>query len=106
MFYAESAASVISTTVGGAPGAYRAVGFDQAIDDSVFEQLVLARIVEPASKSDTIRILGELGVEVAHRNTFNNCLQRCAGRDYRSRLAEACFTHASRSGDLSLVCMM
>ena len=84
-------------------GAYRAVGFDQAIDDSVFEQLVLARIVEPASKSDTIRILGELGVEVAHRNTFNNCLQRCAGRDYRSRLAEACFTHTSRSGDLSLV---
>ncbi|EFU80836.1 hypothetical protein [Mobiluncus curtisii] len=30
-------------------------------------------------------------------------LQRCATQDYRSRLAKACFTYASRSGDLSLV---
>ncbi|MDU1223833.1 MAG: hypothetical protein E6167_00620 [Varibaculum cambriense] len=65
---------------------YRVLGFDQAIGDAVFEQLVLARIVEPASKADTVRILDELGVKAAHRNTFNNCLQRCAGRDYRSRV--------------------
>lgn len=83
--------------------AYRAVGFDQAIGDSAFEQLVLARIVEPASKADTVRILGELGIGAAHRNTFNNCLSRCAGRDYRSRLATACFTHATKTGDLSFV---
>lgn len=83
--------------------AYRVLGFDQAIGDAVFEQLVLARIVEPASKADTVRILDELGVKVAHRNTFNNCLQRCAGRDYRSRVAAACFQHAAKMGDLSLV---
>lgn len=84
-------------------GAYRAVGFDDAIDDSVFEQLVLARIVEPASKADTIRILDELGVEHASLRTMFTTLQRCNNQDYRSRLASACFTHASRAGDLSLV---
>lgn len=82
---------------------YRVLGFDQAIGDAVFEQLVLARIVEPASKVDTVRILEEIGVKAAHRNTFNNCLRRCAGRDYRSRVAAACFQHAARMGDLSLV---
>lgn len=82
---------------------YRALGFDQDIGDGAFEQLVLARIVEPASKVDTVRILDELGIKAAHRNTFNNCLQRCAGRDYRSRVGAACFQHAAKMGDLSLV---
>ncbi|EFM46691.1 IS1549, transposase family protein, partial [Mobiluncus mulieris ATCC 35239] len=98
-----SAASVIDIVVAGSPGCVSGCGFDQAIGDSVFEQLVLARIVEPASKADTVRILSELGIGAAHRNTFNNCLRRCAGRDYRSRLATACFTHATKTGDLSLV---
>ena len=30
-------------------------------------------------------------------------LKRCAQRAYRDTLARACFTHASRHGDLSLV---
>ncbi|WP_288291834.1 IS1634 family transposase [uncultured Varibaculum sp.] len=52
--------------------AYRVLGFGQAIGDGTFEQLVLARIVEPSSKVDTVRILDELGVKAAHRNTFCN----------------------------------
>lgn len=84
-------------------GAYRVVGFDQAVRDSVFEQLVLARIVEPTSKADTVRILKELGVGVPHENTLYNTLRRCAGRDYRAKLATACFQHATKLGDLSLV---
>ncbi|MDY5147252.1 IS1634 family transposase [Actinotignum timonense] len=83
--------------------AYRVVGFDQAIRDNVFEQLVLARIVEPASKADTIRILDELGVEHASLRTIFTTLRRCADKDYRSQLARACFGHATKSGDLSLV---
>ncbi|MDY5139617.1 IS1634 family transposase, partial [Actinotignum timonense] len=83
--------------------AYRVVGFDQAIRDNVFEQLVLARIVEPASKADTIRILDELGVEHASLRTIFTTLRRCADKDYRSQLAQACFQHATKSGDLSLV---
>lgn len=41
---------------------FDALGFN-AVDDSVFEQLVLARIIEPPSKPDTIRILDGLGLE-------------------------------------------
>lgn len=82
---------------------YRVLGFGQAIGDEVFEQLVLARIVEPASKADTVRILDELGVEHASLRTMFTTLQRCARQDYRSRVAGACFQHAAKMGDLSLV---
>lgn len=50
-----------------------------------------------------MRVLDELGVEHVSLRTMFNSLERCAGRDYRSRVAEACFAHASRAGDLSLV---
>ena len=83
--------------------AYRALGFDQAVGDAVFEQLVLARIVEPASKADTVRILDELGVEHASLRTMFTTLQRCAMQDYRCRVGAACFQHAAKTGDLSLV---
>ena len=48
---------------------YTRLGFD-ILDDEVFFQLVAARLVEPASKSDSVRELDELGVDVVHRNTF------------------------------------
>ncbi|WP_288766826.1 IS1634 family transposase [uncultured Varibaculum sp.] len=83
--------------------AYRVLGFGQAIGDEVFEQLVLAMIVEPASKADTVRILDELGVEHASLRTMFTTLQRCARQDYRSRVAGDCFQHAAKMGDLSLV---
>lgn len=83
--------------------AYRVLGFDQAIGDAAFEQLVLARIVEPASKADTVRILDVLGVEHASLRTMFTTLQRCAMQNYRSRVAGACFQHAAKMGDLSLV---
>ena len=34
--------------------AYAALGFDSAVGDEAFKQLVLTRIVEPASKADTL----------------------------------------------------
>ena len=38
-------------------------GFDQAAGgDEVFRQLVLARIIEPTSKVDALRVLEETGV--------------------------------------------
>ena len=40
--------------------AYRQLGFDQ-VGDEVFTSLVAVRIVEPTSKLDTVRVLGELG---------------------------------------------
>jgi len=82
--------------------AYRQLGFDQ-IDDEAFASLVAARIVEPASKLDTVRVLGELGVPAPHVNTLYNCLRRCVKRDYRSQLSTACWSHASTAGPVALV---
>lgn len=43
--------------------AYDTLGFAQAADsDEVFRQLVLARIIEPTSKLDSLRVLDEVGV--------------------------------------------
>ena len=43
--------------------AYRVLGFDLATKgDNVFRELVLARIIEPTSKIDAARVLGEVGV--------------------------------------------
>ncbi len=70
--------------------AYARLGFDQ-IDDEVCAWLVAARMIEPTSKLDTLRVLGELGLPVPHLNTLYNCLRRCVERDYRSRVATACW---------------
>jgi hypothetical protein len=43
--------------------AYDALGFDEAArGDEVFRQLVLARIIGPTSKLDSLRVLEETGV--------------------------------------------
>lgn len=81
---------------------WRTLGFD-IVDDEAFFQLVLARIVEPTSIREAVRVLGELGVAPAHRNTFTATLRRCASLDYRGQIATACFNHALTSGDVSLV---
>ena len=44
--------------------AYARLGFD-FIGDEAFAQLVLARIIEPTSKADSVRVLNEIGVASA-----------------------------------------
>ena len=48
---------------------YTDLGFD-ALGDEAFKQLVLARIIEPTSKADTVRVLEEIGVASRTRETF------------------------------------
>lgn len=76
---------------------YDRLGFD-VLADEAFQQLVLARVVEPTSKADSLRVLDELGV--AHASLRS--LQRTAAQGYRARLATACFAHASTAGGVSL----
>lgn len=84
-------------------GAYTRLGFD-AVGDETFRSLVLARIIEPTSKADIIRVLGEVGVTSAALNTIYRCLQRCQQRDYRGQLAKACLTHsASTTGKAGFI---
>jgi hypothetical protein len=52
--------------------AYDSLGFDQASGgDEVFRALVLARIIEPTSKLDALRVLEEVGVAAPSYATLN-----------------------------------
>jgi len=83
--------------------AYDRLGFDR-LNDDVFKSLVLARIIEPTSKADSIRVLGEVGVKAPALNTIYRCLKRCQERDYRSQLASAAMVFSSRTtGTAALV---
>ena len=83
--------------------AYDALGFPQATGgDEVFRQLVLARIIEPASKQDSLRVLEEAGVAAPSYPTLNRRLPVYAREEWRQQLSRACAAHA-RLGPASLV---
>ena len=44
---------------------------------------MLARIIEPTSKADSIRVPQEVGVTAPALNTIYRSLRRCQERDYR-----------------------
>jgi hypothetical protein len=75
--------------------AYEVLGFDLACErDEVFQGLVLARIIEPTSKLESIRVLEEVGVPAASYPTINRRLARYATEAWRDRIAGACAAHA------------
>jgi hypothetical protein len=83
--------------------AYQALGLDAAAGgDTVFRDLVLARIIEPTSKLDSLRVLGEVGIDPASYRTVERRLPVYAERSWRQRLAAACAAHAGL-GPASLV---
>ena len=83
--------------------AYRVLGFEDAAGgDGVFRQLVLARIIEPVSKLDSIRVLEEAGVAPPSYRTIERRLPAYAEESWRQRLSAACAAHA-RLGPASLV---
>jgi len=81
---------------------YRSLHFDR-LQDFTFEHLVLARLIEPASKLDTIRILDELGVDhLPSYTSIHRCLKKVVDKNYRAQLSALCL-HASRQEHLSLL---
>ena len=83
--------------------AYQVLGFEDAAGkDEVFRHLVLARIIEPTSKLDSLRVLEEAGVPPASYRTLKRRLPAYAQEEWRQRLSEACAAHA-RIGPASLV---
>jgi hypothetical protein len=83
--------------------AYRVLGLDGAAGgDEVFRHLVLARIIEPVSKLDSIRVLEEAGVTPASYRTIERRLPAYARKEWQQRLSAACAAHA-RLGPASLV---
>jgi hypothetical protein len=82
---------------------YELLGFDQATGrDPVFRDLVLARIIEPTSKADSLRVLAEVGVEPPAYRTLNRRLAGYAQPAWRQRIATACAANAGL-GPASLV---
>jgi Transposase DDE domain len=75
--------------------AYEVLGFDAATDaDEVFRALVLARIIEPTSKLDSLRVLEEAGIDPPSYPTMNRRLPVFATDQWRQALAAACAAHA------------
>lgn len=83
-------------------GAWEALGFT-VVKDEAFFQLVLARLVEPTSMSDSGRVVSELGVTPFHRNTYGAALKKCGQHDYRHQIATACYEYAASGSSLSLL---
>jgi hypothetical protein len=74
--------------------AYDRLGLDVATGgDEVFRQLVLARLVEPTSKLDSIRVLAELGIGPPGYRTIFRRLPVYATDAWRQALAAACAAH-------------
>ena len=83
--------------------AYDELGFGQASGgDEVFRQLVLARIIEPVSKLDSLRVMEETGVSAPSYRTVLRRLPVYAKASWRQQLAAACAAHAGL-GPASLV---
>jgi hypothetical protein len=101
---------------------YDALGFAVAAGrDEVFKALVLARIIEPTSKLDSLRVLAEAGMDPPSYRTVKRRLRLYAGADedgdeedeqsvpaepaggqWRARLARACAEHV-RLGPATLL---
>ncbi len=83
--------------------AWRVLGFDRAAGgDEVFRDLVLARIIEPVSKLDSLRVLEEAGVAAVSYRTVLRRLPAYAKETWRQRISAACAAHA-RLGPATLV---
>jgi transposase len=82
---------------------YEALGFGSASgSDEVFRDLVLARIIEPTSKADSLRVLAETGIDTVTYRTLTRRLPGYAKASFRAALSKACTRHASL-GPASLV---
>jgi hypothetical protein len=84
--------------------AYSRVGFD-VLADEAFRAMVLARIVEPSSKADSLRVLAELGAPCPSLRTLFRSLKRCQDRDYRATIAKACTAFSARAGGMGALVM-
>ncbi len=81
---------------------YDWLGFD-VVDDAVFRDLVIARIVEPTSKVDAARVLTDLGTDTVSYRTIQRHLVKVNTGKYRDAIAGKCFAHAADRGGLSLL---
>lgn len=71
---------------------YIALGF-AGLQDVIFQHLVIARIVEPVSKLDSIRVLEELGIRNISKDQIHRSLSKINKYNYRKTIAKLCAGH-------------
>jgi len=76
---------------------YSDLGFNQVADED-FRYLCVARLVEPTSKLDSLRVLTDLGIDGVDEDKLYRCLKRVVANNYRDKLTKLCFARASRDG--------
>ena len=82
---------------------YELLGFDEVAEgDEAFRQLVLARIIEPTSKVDSLRVIDEAGIAPVSDPTLNRRPTVFAKPFFRQLLSADCAAHA-QFGPASLV---
>lgn len=67
-----------------------------SLNDTIFCYLCIARIVEPTSKLDSLRVLAELGVRGVSKDQLYRCLKKVIIQNYRATVAKLLFTHANQ----------
>ena len=81
---------------------YEQLDFSQLQDDT-FAALCIARLVEPTSKLDSLRVLADLGINGFSNTAIHRCLKRVITNNYRDKLAKLCFAQASKGAGITLV---
>jgi hypothetical protein len=77
--------------------AYDALGFDAAAGgDQVFRALVLARVIEPTSKLDSLRVLASPGIDPPSYRTLTRHLPAYAQDSWRRWCSTTCRRCTSR----------
>lgn len=80
---------------------YQKLGFSR-LEDPDFTNLCIARIVEPTSKLDSLRVLADLGINDLSKDRLYRCLQKVINDNYRKTISQLCFEHVAIQ-NLSLV---
>lgn len=75
-------------------GQYQALGFNR-LNDPDFTRLCIARMVEPTSKLDSLRVLLDLGVAGLTKDRLYRCLKRINSGNYREQIHQVCFAAVS-----------
>ena len=82
---------------------YTRLGLGDATgSDRAFEQMVLTRLIEPTSKAQVSRVLGDLGLESVSTRTLFRSLGRCGQRGYRQAISQVLFEHVTATRGLAL----
>lgn len=84
--------------------AYDRLGFN-VLQDPAFKAMVLARLIEPTSKAQAIRVLKQIDAPHPSLRTLFRSLGTCIEKDYRDQLAKAMVAYRSATTGLASLVM-